>query len=96
MPEALPVDGHEHYSQVIVDVVSLNTGHDADLTGIHRKHLLYRNHRTRSSAPNSIQGDRPMTVSKFSNYAALALAALPVVVILAAINASQVVSAAAL
>lgn len=37
-----------------------------------------------------------MTVSKFSNVAALALAALPVFVILAAINASTIVSAAAL
>ncbi len=37
-----------------------------------------------------------MTVSKFSNLASLALAALPVFVILAAINASHVVGAAGL
>jgi hypothetical protein len=37
-----------------------------------------------------------MTVSKFSNIASLALAALPVFVIIAAINASQVVGAAGL
>jgi hypothetical protein len=37
-----------------------------------------------------------MTVSKFSNIASLALAALPVFVVLAAINASQIVSAAGL
>lgn len=37
-----------------------------------------------------------MTVSKFSNLASLALAALPVFVILAAINAGQVVGVAAL
>ena len=96
MPEAVPRRVYKHYNQVIGAVFSLKIGHDADLTGIHRKHLLYRNHRTRSSAPNSIQGDKPMTVSKLSNYAALALAGLPVFVILAAINASQVVGAAAL
>lgn len=37
-----------------------------------------------------------MTVSKFSNLAALALATLPVVILFAAINASHVVSAATL
>jgi hypothetical protein len=37
-----------------------------------------------------------MTVSKFSNIASLALAALPVFVIIAAINASQVVGATGL
>ena len=37
-----------------------------------------------------------MTVSKFSNLASLALATLPLFVILAAINASQVVGAAGL
>lgn len=37
-----------------------------------------------------------MTISKFSNLASLALAALPVFVILAAINASLLVGAAGL
>jgi len=37
-----------------------------------------------------------MTVSKFSNLASLALAALPVFIIVAAINASQIVGAAGL
>lgn len=37
-----------------------------------------------------------MTVSKFSNFASLALAVLPVFVVLAAINASHIVGAAGL
>lgn len=37
-----------------------------------------------------------MTVSKLTNFASLALATLPVVLLLAAINAGHVVSAAAL
>jgi hypothetical protein len=37
-----------------------------------------------------------MTIQKFSNLAMFALAALPVAIFVAAINASQIVSAAAL
>ena len=37
-----------------------------------------------------------MTVTKISNFSSLALAALPLFVVLAAINASQIVGAAAL
>jgi hypothetical protein len=37
-----------------------------------------------------------MTVSRFANFASLALATLPVVLLLAAVNAGQFVGAAAL